>query len=307
MSSLDLKLAAFAKERRFRGKGPLSVALHVTRYAIEHGLPLSPDVLVAKKKTQVKGLGMASVQAILSDHGIERIFAKEAGRTSRGSVENMREYVAFLNALKSPVNLRAVEAFWITKVKEFFAGKPFKFRIDASLSLRAAVKDILAQARHRQLESAGQRFEGAMLQHLVGAKLDIVLGEGVVTHHPVAEADAAEARAGDFTPGDTVIHVTTHPSEALMARCRENLDTGLRPMLITLAGRAAAADGLADVAGIADRLEIVEIEQFLATNVHEWAAFKRQNHRLKVEALFARYNALVDLHEHDPSLRIEIA
>lgn len=304
---LDAKLAAFAKESRFKGKGPLSVALHVTRVAAKQGLPLTPKTLLAERGTQVKGLGMSSIQSILKDHGIDRIFAREAGRTSRGSVENMKAYVVFLNSLKSGVNFDEIEAFWISKVREYFAGKPFKFRIDASLSFRAAVRDLLGQARQRQAENPGQRFEGAMLQHLVGAKLDLILGEGMVEHHSVAEADAAEKRAGDFSPGDVAIHVTTHPGEAVIARCRENLDAGLRPILITLASRAAAADALADAAGIADRIDVIEIEQFLATNLHEWSLFQKQNHRPRVADLMTRYNALVDAHEHDPSLRIDLA
>ncbi len=78
-------------------------------------------------------------------------------------------------------------------------------------------------------------------------------------------------------------------------------------MLVTLASRAAAADALADAVGIADRVDVVEIEQFLATNLHEWSRFQKQNHRPRVTDLVERYNALIDTHEHDPSLKIEMA
>jgi len=146
-----------------------------------------------------------------------------------------------------------------------------------------------------------------MLQHLVGAKLDLVLGIGVIAHHPVAEADAAEGRAGDFTPGDVAIHVTTHPGDALLKRCADNLDAGLRPMIVTTAARAAGVDTLAESAGLTDRIDILDIEQFLAANLHERSAFTKANHRPKVKELILRYNELIDLHEGDPSLRIEIA
>jgi hypothetical protein len=248
---------------------------------------------------------MASVQAILADHGIERILSKEAGRTSRGSVENMRKYVTFLNGLPNAIDGKELEEFWVNRVRAFFAGKPFRFRVDASLSLRAAVRDLLAQARDRQAENPGQRFEGAMMQHLVGAKLDLVLGAGVVSHHPTSEADQAAGRAGDFTPGDVAIHVTTHPTEALMARCAENLGEGLRPLVVTTPRSAAGVDSLAEAIGIADRIDIIDIEQFLATNLLERAAFKLDQHRPRVAELIARYNQLIDIHEHDPSLRIE--
>lgn len=202
--------------------------------------------------------------------------------------------------------MREAERFWVERVKEFFAAKPFKFKVDATLSLRAAVRDLLQQARERQAETPGQRYEGSMLQHLVGAKLDLVLGKGVVRHHSVAEADQAERRAGDFTPGDVAIHVTTHAGEALMARCAENLEAGLRPLIITIPTRAAAADAALEEAGIAHRVDVLDIEQFLAVNLHERALFAKSGQRPKVAQLIERYNELIEAYERDPALRIEI-
>ncbi len=121
---------------------------------------------------------------------------------------------------------------------------------------------------------------------------------GVVKHHAVAEADQAKGRAGDFTPGDAAIHVTTHASDVLLVRCADNLAAGLRPLIITLSGR--------DAAGIADRVDVIDIEQFLAANLHERSLFQKQGQRLRVAELLARYNTLIDEYEHDPSLRIEL-
>ena len=39
------------------------------------------------------------MQAILQRHGVACVLASEGGRTSRGSIGNMREYVAPLNQL----------------------------------------------------------------------------------------------------------------------------------------------------------------------------------------------------------------
>ena len=57
------------------------------------GLPLDPKLLVTQGGGQVLGLGRASVQSVLKRHGIERVLAAEGGRTSRGSLNNMRQYV----------------------------------------------------------------------------------------------------------------------------------------------------------------------------------------------------------------------
>jgi hypothetical protein len=85
------------------------------------------------------------------------VLASEGGRTSRGSIGNMREYVALLNQLHSDgrADLDAIEAFWIARVHEFFAAKPFRIRLDASCSLRTVVRDVLDQAEERQKTTPG--------------------------------------------------------------------------------------------------------------------------------------------------------
>jgi hypothetical protein len=306
MKKLEAQLADFVKRSKFKGKGALCVALVITQRA-RTGLPLDPAQLMTPGVGQVAGLGKSQVQAILAKHGIDRVLAEEGGRTSRGSVGNMRTYVKFLNDLTKPVNFDTVERFWVDLVREFFAGKPFKFRIDASLSVRAAVSDLLKQARARQAEMPGSRYEGAMLQHLVGAKLELVLPAGLVAHHSSSEADQAEGRAGDFLVGDVAIHATTHPGEALIRKCAANIEAGLRPLVVTVPLQTAVADGLADAAGIVDRLDVLDIEQFLAANLHERALFQTKNRNARTAELLENYNRLIDAHETDPSLRIEIA
>jgi hypothetical protein len=50
-------------------------------------------------------------------------------------------------------------------------------------SLRAVVRDVIAQAEERQKTSPGVYYAGAVLQHLVGTKLDGALGKGNVQHN----------------------------------------------------------------------------------------------------------------------------
>ena len=144
------------------------------------GLPLDPEKLLTEGGGQVLGLGKGAVQAVLKRHGVDRVLAHEGGRTSRGSLGNMREYVAFLNGLakKGRVDLDAIEAFWIERVHEFFAGKPFKIKLDASRSLRMVVRDVIAQAEERQKTTPGMYYAGAVLQHLVGDQLRLRAWQG---------------------------------------------------------------------------------------------------------------------------------
>lgn len=300
------QLVDFTAKKAFRGKGPLSVALVVTQHAKKTGLPLNSENLVTEGGGQVLGLGKGAVQGILKRHGITRVLASEGGRTSRGSLNHMREYVALLNSLKGKVDLDAIEAFWIERVHEFFAGKPFKIRLDVSRSLRTVVRDVISQAVDRQKTSPGVYYAGAVLQHLVGAKLDCALGKGEFEHNSFSTADAPSGRPGDFFIGDVALHVTTSPGEAVIEKCRDNLNDGYRPMLVTLQHGLTVAEGLASNVGLGDRIDIFEIEQFVALNLYELGKFGSDGRKTAVTDMVDRYNEIVEEFETDPSLKIEL-
>lgn len=283
------------------------MALVVTQHA-RKGLPIDPDSLITDGGGQVLGLGKGAVQNILNRHGITRVLAAEGGRTSRGSLNRMREYMGFLNGLAKDeaVDLDAIEDFWIEQVHAFFAGKPFKIRLDASRSLRTIIRGILQQAEDRQKNSPGMYYAGAVLQHLVGAKLDCALGEGQFEHNSFSTSDQQSGRAGDFFIGDVAIHVTTSPSEAVIERCRDNLDDGFRPILVTLQKGLQVAEGLAENKGLGDRIDIFEIEQFVALNIYELASFGADGRKTAVTDIVKRYNEIIEEVETDRSLCIEL-
>lgn len=306
--SIDKKLKDFAQKNQMKGKGPLCVALVITRHGKKLGMPLDPEALLTDGGGQVVGLGKSAVQSILKDHGIDRVLAEEGGRTSRGSVGNMRKLVAFLNTqyTQCGVDLEKVEAWWVERVREFFAGKPFVLRFDAAKSLRSVIRDLLSQAQKRQEQDNGSTFVGTMLQHLVGAKLNLLL-DTPLQHHGACVADDVSGREGDFIVEDVAIHVTTSPSEALIRKCRRNLDNGLKPIIITNHRGALLAEGLAEQADMGERLDVFEAEQFLAGNLYEIGKFAQAGRRTTAEQLIFHYNAIVDECETDPSLRIDIA
>ena len=257
---------------------------------------------------QVLGTGGPAVQTILTRHGITKVLAAEGGRTSRGSIDTMRKYVALLNELQavSSIDLEAVEAFWIARVQEFFAAKPLKVRLDASRSLRTLVRDVLVQAYDRQRASPGMQYAGAVMQHLAWAcKLDCALGRGSFAHNSFSTSDAQSGRAGDFLIGDVAIHVTTAPGEAVVRRCRENLDDGLRPVIVTTAKGVNAAELHSDAAGLSERIDMFEIEQFVALNLYELGRFEGEGRRVAIVELVSRYNEVIDEVKTDPSLRVE--
>lgn len=305
---LNAQLTTFCSAHNFLSKGSLSVALHVTRYAIENGLPVNIDSLKTDKKGQVKGLSKSRIQSILSDYGILKILAAEGGRTSRGSLDNMEQYANFLNQLErdSPKTLQAIETWWVQKVIEFFASKPLRFEYDRSKSLSFSIRDLLHQAMERQKKLSGMTYLGTVLQHLVGAKLELALQKQniAIHHHGAAVADEPTGREGDFVIQSSVIHVTVRPSLSLLQKCRANLARGYHPIIITLSEETKTAQVLAVEEKISERIEIFAAEDFLAANLHELSGFSLDKHAVTIEQMIEHYNQIIDKCETDPSLRI---
>lgn len=309
MTSLEKLLSEFRDSHNLRSKGQLAVMLHITRLAIENGLPIDPETLRTQKEGQVAGLGKGRIQNILKDYGVTRVLAEEGGRTSRGSLGNASDYASFLNTLhkKKLDDLSAVEKWWIARVQDYFSGKPFTLKFDPSKSLRSIVSDLLAQAKKRQDENPGTTYAGTVLQHLVGAKLDLILSGGKkVAHHGANVADSSTSRAGDFVLDDVAIHVTTAPSEALIRKCKTNIEAGLRPIIVTIAESRAGVESIAKGFDIEGRIDVIEAEQFIATNILEWSQFKEKSHRPEILKLINKYNEIVQKVETNPSLLINL-
>jgi hypothetical protein len=304
---LEAELIKFRDENKITSKGALAVIIHVTRYAKESGLPLSAESLITAGSGQVLGLGKGAVQTVLADYGITKVLAAEGGRTSRGSLGNMRIYVEFLNDLqrKGLAVMSDIEEWWIKRVREYFSSKPFKLRFDVSKGLQSIIHDLLSQAKQRQQESSGTMYQGAMLQHLVGAKLMLALPTVKIEHHGSSVADEVSERSGDFVIDNTVIHITTSPGEAIIQKCQRNLEAGIRPLILTLGDGVAVAKVLARNAGLTDRIDIMDAEQFLTTNLYELSLFNVSSRSPTFGRLIDEYNRIVSEHESDPSLRIE--
>ncbi|MGN6279180.1 MAG: DUF4928 family protein [Sphingomonas sp.] len=307
MKLIEDKLTSFVEENDFaKTRGALNVGLVITRRAREAGLPLDADKQLSPSGGQVAGLNGAAGNRILRDHGIKRSIGTEVGRTNRGSIAKMRLYVAFLNSLpEEERDLERIEKFWANLFRARFASAPFRLRREAGSSIEHFVRDLLDQAEERQRESGGAMIVGTVLQHLVGAKLEeVIAGRMVLDHHGANTNDSGHGRGGDFDIGDAAIHVTATPGEALIRKCAENLQNRARPIIVTTPRGIALADGLAANAGIRRQIEVLEIGQFVATNVQELGLFETASADAALARIIDRYNAIIDRHEIDPSLKI---
>lgn len=172
-------------------------------------------------------------------------------------------------------------------------------------SVQQIVRDLIAQADRRQAESGGAMVTGTVLQHLVGAKLEVALGERLAVAHHSANTSDARGRGGDFDLGDTVIHVSTTPGDLLLSKCGDNVAAGLRPIIVTTEDEVEVATKLARRRGLDERVEIYAVEQFVSVNANELGLFAASGVGSTLRAIIERYNAIVERHETDPSLRIE--
>lgn len=302
-------LAALAREHDMLGKGFLGLALVITDKAQAEGLPLNPDAMMTAGGGQVKGAGGSRVQTILQQRGIGRRLSSEGGRTSRGTPAKMRALVAFLNERDAAgdLDLPAVMDFWIDRVRDYFAGQPFVLDLDPAQGVSGAIRALVAKVEARQRETPGATLVGTVVQHLIGAKLEVRLGKapGDIARHGASVNDAA-GRGGDLELGDTVIHVTTAPGQLLIEKCAANIKAGLRPMVITGRDRVVGAEGLIADNNMAGRVDVLDYEQFLAANVFEIGEFSADGRRRAIEMIVDRYNEIVDRVEHDPGLRIKV-
>ncbi len=302
------RLSAFADEYEIRTKGSLSLVLVLTNRVALKKPPFDPQDFLTRQGGQVAGLSRAAVQSVLRKYGISRVLSEEAGRTSRGGIRRMKAYLALLNEMyESQVfDLDFIEAWWVDRVKDYFAAKPLRLKMDPASNLRSIVAALIETAFERQKQTPGTMLAGAVMQHLVGAKLTLILPGMQIEHQGFSTADAPGARKGDFLVGDTAIHVTTAPTEALIRKCIRNLEDNLHPLILTTQSGAGGAAALAKNADAADRIEILEIDQFIAANVYEWSGFVHSGRSHSMKELIDAYNRIVEKCETDPSMKISI-
>ena len=304
--SLEAALVNFKEQFQVVNVGSLGATLVVTRKAKISGWPLDVSSLLTAGGGQVSGLSGGAINKILRQHGVTQMVGTESGRTSRGTPTLARDYAAFINGLPplSEVDIESVEAWWVERFIEYFNTTPFKLNFDASKTLASVIRNLLDQALERQKKSPGKTYVGAVLQHLVGAKLELAMPEITIGHNGASVADTVSSRSGDFVIDNAIIHCTTAPSEALMRKCQANLQAGQHPIILTIAKMIGAAEGLAENFGIDGRVEVMDALQFLAANLYEMSLFKAADRKVTVVKLIEKYNEIILKHEADLSLRI---
>lgn len=304
---LESLLVQFKAHHQIVNIGSLGTVLILSRKAKINGLPFDNEKLLTPGGGQVSGLNGKAINNILASYEVPHIVGTESGRTSRGTPNLAKVYVELLHGMMpiSPEELDGIENWWVERCVEYFSAQPFKLNYDTTKTLAFVIRNLLDQALQRQKKSPGKTYIGAVLQHLVGAKLELALPELKINHNGASVADTVSSRSGDFMIDNAIIHCTTAPSEALLYKCKANLQAGHHPIILTTSSKSiSVAEGLAENIGIEGRVEIMDALQFLAANIYEMSLFKAAERKLTVIRLIEKYNEIVATHEADPSLRI---
>jgi len=300
---------------KFLKKGGLCVALVVSRHAQMHDFPIDFKSLRTQEGGQVIGLGKVALQKILKTHGINDVLAQEGGRTNRGSLGLMKRYVNLLNTLHKhgKLDFPLIESWWIEKVRLQLgycvstASSFPKLKFDAGKSLAANIENLLAHARKLQSKSNGTNFVRAMLLHLVGAKLDLIFGIGKVIHHSSDIAYHSARGKGDFQIDSMAVHVTTNPNESLVRNCGDNLNHGLKPIIITTADAVGVAAFRLRNCGLNEWVDVLDCTQFLTANLYQRSLFLVADIKINFIKLLERYNQIVGEYEATPVLKVNLA
>ena len=195
--------------------------------------------------------------------------------------------------------LRDELALLIEDTEDQLAGRPLKADCDHRHSPAAWVAAIL--------RAAELRSGGAVERHLIGATLQQRHPEIIIPNNPGHAADAQTRRSGDFPLHNVSYHVTATDGKQAVDRCKENVETGVHPILLVPKRYAEKASLYAEIVGIQDRVSILAIEDFITQNIIEMSTNQRQDFFSTLKAIVDEYNRRLEEVETDMSLKIELS
>jgi len=242
--------------------------------------------------------------AVLTKYVIPVTFLKEA-TTRQSPQDGQRLFDAFEygniysdhSVADRQADVESAISFLRDMALEWLAREHIKVAFDRQVSPAGWMRLILDEA-------AGRSY-GKVEQHLVGAKLERRHPDILVENHPGHAGDVQTGRAGDFTIGTTCYHVTASPGLAVVGKCKHNLGEGLHPVLLVPRKNWSRAVHFAEEVGIADRITVAAIEDFIGLNVIEMAAGDQSKFAEVMKSILGAYNKRLAEVETDLSLMIE--
>ncbi len=228
-------------------------------------------------------------------------------RTNRGNIPNCEELLSLLGDAgieKLAVSKRLeligrCQSFLADRVQDWLADRRLEVALDPALSTFENIQRILASARVF-------KKDGSVAQHMVGAKLEVSFPQIRVENQSVTTADKQLGRHGDFVLNDVAFHITVAPNQGHCQRCEQNIVAGLRPYLLVPEKRVPTARGLIEDYSNPEKVTVLSIEAFVATNLDENSFFSAKAVGGSLRSFLECYNRRVNEVETDKSLVIVV-
>ena len=286
-------------------RGSVAVALVVLeRLKLAYTLDL--DAHRTEGKAQIQGVNPSALKNFLARFGEKRPFLREAGRTNRGAPATVQTLFDSLSGLQLKEMseksrneiLTGFQAFLVERVQEYHAQNRLSFVYEPENTTSSMMRELL-----RAAGAVGKA--GPVAQYLVGSKLQLCLPDLKIPNERYSAGDVQTGRSADFELGDTAFHVTVSPGSAVLERCKQNVENGLRVYLLVPDGSLLATRQNADMV-LTEPVAVESLESFLANNIEELSVFTKNDLREGFHRLLETYNARVRDIEDGNSMLMEI-
>lgn len=175
-----------------------------------------------------------------------------------------------------------------------------------NLSIRCDRQDSPSYWVHSILRESEGKSGGRVEQHLVGAKLQKRHPGRTIPNHPGHAGDAQTGRHGDFDVGSNSYHVTANPGRSVIQKCKENVEGNRHAVLVVPKDKEGHARAIAEDEGIARRITILALEDFIAENVIEISTENQTDFFATLKEIIEEYNRRIEEAETDMALKIDL-
>ena len=178
------------------------------------------------------------------------------------------------------------------------AAEPLRIECDKQASPLVWVSEILNKASGRSVEKVQQLLIGATLARRYPDR-DIADFCGQATNLQ-PEMD------GGLALGTVTYHVAGKACKEVIARCKEDLGTGVLPVILVPHEQVAIAMWRAESDGVSNQVSIFAIEEFITQNIIELSTDSGEDLFTALQRIVSEYNRRLQEVETDMSLKIEI-
>jgi Domain of unknown function (DUF4928) len=264
--------------------------------------PLTEDIfsLGGELKGSRTGLSKLWVKYQIPEKFLKEATTRQAHQDARMLVERLdwgKPFVEEVPEIRER-ELIAATAILVAEAHKWLSKQPIKINCDRQLSPSLWISSILEKARGRS--------RGIVEQHLIGAKLQKRHPSIGISNQPSHAGDFQTKRSGDFSIDSTSYHITATDGKEAVQRCKENVESGIHPVLLVPKQFLERAKLRAENAEILARITVLSIEDFVVQNLIEMSNAQARDYFSVLQDIIIEYNRRLEEVETDMSLKIEL-